>query len=364
MATFFRRLGARPLAKTGVLVGTGVIGGAFLTEYRSEQKNGTENSLPREYDWGKIDHYWNARPVSTVKRLVSILYELGPVGVYYVKDFVLFKPESPDAAIALEVKHAAGLRDALTNLGPAFVKAGQQLSIRPDLVPPSVLKELQKLCDSVRPISDEAAMEVIRQELAIDEVDKVFDEIKLVASASLGQVYKAKLRSTGDEVAVKVQRPNMRRSFSLDLFLLQKIGVLVDVFTSTFTNQPPFHKPLYESFAAGSYGELDYCKEAANQKLFKKELEARKCSVTIPAVFDHQTTERVLTTGWIDGIKLADSPRDLIRELIPVGVELFLTQLLDMGTFHADPHPGNLLVDKNGKLCLLDFGLCAKVDER
>lgn len=131
------------------------------------------------------------------------------------------------------------------------------------------------------------------------------------------------------------RRPNMRRTFSLDLYLLQRIGVLVDAFTSTFTNQPPFHRALYESFAAGSYSELDYEQEAANQKRFQKELLERKVPVVIPHVYDDHTTEKVITSQWIDGVKLADSSKERIRQLIPVGVELFLTQLLDIGAFHA-----------------------------
>ena len=127
----------------------------------------------------------------------------------------------------------------------------------------------------------------------------------------------------------------MRRAFSLDLYLLQHIGVLVDLFTTTFTNQPPFHQPLYESFAAGSYSELDYEQEAANQKRFQKELRERKSPVVIPHVYEDFTTEKVITSQWIDGVKLADSSKERIRELIPVGVELFLTQLLDIGAFHA-----------------------------
>ena len=130
---------------------------------------------------------------------------------------------------------------------------GQQLSIRPDLVPPAVLKELQKLCDSVRPIPDEVAFRVIREELDERDLDTIFEGLHLVAAASLGQVYKGRLRDSGDMVAVKVQRPGMLRSFSLDLFLLQIWGDCVDVFTSLFTNQAPFHRALFDSFSHGSY---------------------------------------------------------------------------------------------------------------
>lgn len=283
-------------------------------------------------------------------------------------------------------RQAVRFREALTNLGPAFVKAGQQLAIRPDLVPPAVLKELQQLCDSVRPIPDEVALHILREELGLEKLnatstngmahssstgseyprartlEDVFDGVSLVASASLGQVYKARLRDSGDLVAIKVQRPGMQKAFSLDLFLLQLWGDLMDAVTSICTKQVPFHRSLFDNFSKGSYSELDYENEARNQMHFQHELALRKCKVKVPNVYQEYSTQRILTSEWIEGKKLADSPKETIRELIPIGVELFLTQLLDIGAFHSDPHPGNLLVTEDGVLCLLDFGLCAEVD--
>jgi aarF domain-containing kinase len=354
-----------------LLGGSGVTAYAHFVEYQaelSEEQHRLDHTvqaftLPRKYDWDGLNNYWSARPVATAKRFGYIMYELVPLAGGYIKDFVVQKPADKETSDSLQLMHSERLREALTNLGPAFVKAGQQLSIRPDLVPPTVLKELQKLCDEVRPIPDEVALNLIREELGEQNLDVLFEDIHLVAAASLGQVYKAKLRKSGKEVAIKVQRPNMRQVFSLDLFLLQKIGVLVDVFTTTFTNQPPFHKALYESFSCGSYMELDYENEATNQMRFQKELAERKVPVVIPDVYQEFTTEKVLISQWIEGKKLADSPREEVRKLIPIGVELFLTQLLDIGAFHADPHGSNLLV-VDGQLCLLDFGLCAEVDTK
>jgi len=128
------------------------------------------------------------------------------------------------------------------------------------------------------------------------------------------------------------------------------------------TNQKPYHAALVDTFAKGSYMELDYENEAQNQKYIMKELHKRKCDVKIPLVYDNFTSQRVITTEWIDGIKLADAPPDVIYSLIPTGIDLFLTQLLDIGLFHSDPHPGNLYVTGDNKLCLLDFGLCAEVN--
>jgi aarF domain-containing kinase len=254
------------------------------------------------------------------------------------------------------------------------------------------LKELQKLCDSVRPIPDEIAHQLLRDELNVDDLSTVFSDLRLVASASLGQVYQARLlqplapsadrllsayrrknspsvpdQTLGQLVAIKIQRPGMRKSFSLDLFLLQQWAEFVDSFTSIFTRQAPYHRALFDAFAQGSYSvslrsewigsvpsslspcdhgfsskELDYENEARNQKHFQQELRVRGCKVKVPNVYDEYTTQRVLTTEWIEGVKLADSSPKKIRELIPVGVELFLTQLLDIGAFHADPHPGTM----------------------
>ncbi len=149
------------------------------------------------------------------------------------------------------------------------------MAIRPDLVPPVVLKELQKLCDSVRPVPDEVALQLLREELDIDDLSEVFGDLHLVASASLGQVYQARLLKPsvplksgilnayrrknskqelqGDLVAIKVQRPGMRKSFSLDLFLLQQWAEFMDALTSVMTKQAPYHRALFDAFAEGSY---------------------------------------------------------------------------------------------------------------
>ena len=326
-----------------------------------------------------------------VSRFGTICCELGPLVASYLYDKNSTVLASSISSAEdhqngdIQTKQAIQFREALTNLGPAFVKVGQQVAIRPDLFPPAVLKELQKLCDSVKPISDEVAMQALREELfgpgeeessssSVENthkssnslkprrLDDLFEDLHLVASASLGQVYKARLKSSGELVAIKVQRPDMEKAFGLDLFLLQMWGDFVDALTNVFTKQVPFHSAFFDSFSKGSYSELDYENEARNQIHFQKELAYRNCKVKVPNVYQDYSTRRVLTTEWIEGEKLADSSKETIRELIPIGVELFLTQLLDMGAFHSDPHPGNLLVTEEGTLCLIDFGLCAEVE--
>ena len=217
----------RPLTSSIVSSGTGLLGYAAYLEnhanhveqalHQQEENSARQDkitvnnyqggvaALPRVYDWQALQEYWNNRPLSTLERFGQIAYHLLPCALAYVYDFHMF-PSSSSSSETLQQQHAVRFREALTQLGPAFVKAGQQISIRPDLVPPVVLKELQKLCDAVEPVDDAIALQLLRTELGVDRLDTIFSDLQLVASASLGQVYKGKLQSTGSQVAVKVQR--------------------------------------------------------------------------------------------------------------------------------------------------------------
>ena len=338
---FQRAIQRRPVASLSAVAVTGTIGYASFTEYRAErderlytQQQQVETTpiptLPRNYNWDAIHDYWSIRPLSTAARLTEISTELFPLFFKYIFDFYIMEAESQETLR----EHAKRWRDALTKLGPCWVKIGQQLSIRPDLCAPVVLEELQKLCDAVEPVSDAEAMQVLRNELG-QEPEEAFDNLRLVASASLGQVYKGYIKGTKTEVAVKIQRPGMLQAFSKDLFLLQLWGIFMDGWTSLITHQQPYHKEFLRNYAHGSYGELDYELEAKNQMQFQHELKIRNCPVDVPRVYTENTTRRVLTTQWIDGIRLSDSSPETIRRLIPVGVELFLCQLLDIGAFHG-----------------------------
>jgi hypothetical protein len=261
MSSAIHSLRKHPVASLGFSAAGLVFSAAVLVEFQADRQEKRSivdptvhaRRLPRSYNAQAVSDYWAVRPVSVSCRFGHLVYELAPLAAKFLRDFVITSPNDEEIAKNLQTVHAANLREALTNLGPAWVKVGQQLSIRPDLMSPTVLAELKLLCDSVRPIPDEIALELMRSELGGDDLSQKFEDLHLVASASLGQVYKAKLRENGKHVAIKVQRPGMLSSFSLDLFLLQKYGALVDAFTSVFTNQPPFHKKLLESFSRGSY---------------------------------------------------------------------------------------------------------------
>ena len=278
---------------------------------------------------------------------------------------------------------AVQLRALLVDLGPTFIKFGQALSIRPDLMPPAAIAELQKLCDACPPFDDRTAIATIRNELGIERLEElawvdVDRETSLpvpVAAASLGQVYRADLRPSdggGGEpqrVAIKVQRPDMVSAVSLDLHILRGIAEAADWLHTTLTAQRPYHADVLSAFAAASYSELDYEHEASNQEYFAAAIATRlkgEHAVHVPRVVRSHVARRVLATEWVEGTKLSSCDAATINTLVATGVECFLTQLLDLGFFHCDPHPGNLLVRAHPvtgrpQLALIDFGLCASV---
>merc|ERR1719400_2542639 len=308
--------------------------------------------------------FFNKRPLDSVRRTGEILSEVVPYlsRLFLWEYFIRRKIRDHEG---LQKKYAVELREILTRLGPCFIKLGQAVSIRPDLLPSSFLFELQKLCDAVPSFPTKEAIEVIESELGC-EVGEVFlglqQDTSPIAAASLGQVYKVKLAKENKVVAVKVQRPNMHHYVLRDIFILRLIARAIQRIKQTFTYQRPFDVALLDTFATATLKELDYVNEAQNQIQCKHDLEPRmRHKIYIPEVYEKLTTRKVLVTEWIEGAKLAASPASVINRLIPVGVECFLIQLLDTGFFHADPHPGNLLVTTEGKLALIDFGLMADV---
>jgi len=190
-----RAIQRRPLASIAVTATAAVTSYAAFTEWQSEQQEKLLESgiatnpndipsLPRVYSKESLNNYWKGRPITITKRLFTVTSELAPRLGAYLWDFHVSPPEDIIDE-DLQSLHASKLKDALTRLGPAFVKGGQQLSIRPDLVPPAVLKELQRLCDSVEPIPDEVALQLLKDELQCEDLNDIFDGLHLVASASL-----------------------------------------------------------------------------------------------------------------------------------------------------------------------------------
>jgi len=324
----------------------------------------SDYNLSLEYNVTAIEGYFKQRRGEVVGRTGEIICLVVPYALRLLVWEYLIRRKIRDHE-GLQKKYAVELREMLTKLGPCFIKLGQAMSIRPDLLPSSFLFELQKLCDAVPSFPTEQALEVIESELG-KSVEEVFMDLNStvspIAAASLGQVYRVKLKEEGEEVAVKVQRPDMLQAVLRDIYIIRQWAKFVDFVKSKITHQRPFDVALIDKFASANLKELDYINEASNQERFKEELEPRMNNqIYVPKVYHKYTTRKVLVTEWIEGEQLAKSSKEVINRLTPVGVECFLIQLLETAFFHSDPHPGNLLVTKDGKLALIDFGLCAEV---
>ena len=314
-------------------------------------------ALPTTYQPETLREYFDKRPGAVLTRLFQIASTSGGwllgVAISALKGDL-------KAGSAAEVEQVAKLREIIVSLGPFFIKLGQALSIRPDILSPQAMVEMQQLCDKVPAFDSKLAFATIEQELG-KPVDEVFSKItpEPVAAASLGQVYKATLRATGEEVAVKVQRPFVLETVSLDLYLVRKLGV---VLKQVGLAEKLDLVSLLDEFASRFYQELDYDIECANGERVRAEM-AKLTRIVIPKNYPEYTARRVHTAEWVDGEKLSQSKADDVGELVNLGVIAYLTQLLESGFFHADPHPGNMMRTPDGKLVILDFGLMTEVTD-
>lgn len=312
--------------------------------------------LPLYYDPLVLRAFFRKRPLAVLTRIIQVTTVGGGVFLNTFLDKLLGRLEkNPD----LEVQRAAELRDIITSLGPFFIKLGQALSIRPDVLSPRSMVELQKLCDKVPSFDSKIAFETIEQELG-KPVSELFSEItpEPVAAASLGQVYQATLRNGGDVVAVKVQRPAVLETVSLDLYLARELGMIARNIPALSSRLDAV--ALLDEFAFRFYQELDYDKECANGIRIKEEMKVLPM-VVIPGNYPEYTSRRVHVAEWVNGEKLSQSKADDVGALVNLGVITYLTQLLDSGFFHADPHPGNMMRTTDGKLAILDFGLMTEI---
>jgi ubiquinone biosynthesis protein len=255
-------------------------------------------------------------------------------------------------------------RRAAEELGPTFVKFCQLLSMRPDLVPPGLMAELQKLQDSVQPVPFAAIREVIVEELECDLTD-VFSEFNEtpVASASLAQVYFARLKDGNREVAVKVQRPDLQKVVEADLDLIAFFAARIHHYVARLR---PYDLPgIVEEIAAGMIQELDFRHEARNQQFFNAQ-NPTPDKVFAPEMIGNFTTRRMLVMERIDGRRVdqAQLTAEQGQALANAGAASLLHQILIAGFFHADPHAGNVLVASDGRLCLLDWGLAGHLTRR
>jgi predicted unusual protein kinase regulating ubiquinone biosynthesis (AarF/ABC1/UbiB family) len=262
-------------------------------------------------------------------------------------------------------KRATQLRELLTNLGPTFIKVGQALSTRPDLIRKDFLEELIKLQDKLPPFDNDLAYQIIEAELD-KPIQEVFSELspKPIAAASLGQVYRGRLLS-GEEVAVKVQRPNLRPVLTLDLYLMRwAAGWLAPWLPLNLGHDLSL---IVDEFGTKLFEEIDYINEGRNAEKFANNFRDDP-QVKVPKIYWSFSSGRILTLEWINGFKLTDTQS--IRgagldpeAIIQIGVTSGLQQLLEFGFFHADPHPGNLFAMPDGRMAYIDFGMMDQLEE-
>lgn len=302
---------------------------------------------------------YGSRPVQLLRRTLQILVALGSFSLKLLID------QRNGVLDQNKRKRAAELRRIFTRLGPTFVKLGQGLSTRPDICPPEYLEELSELQDALPTFPDAEAFSCIERELGLT-LDLIFSSISPspIAAASLGQVYKAQLKYSGQIVAVKVQRPGIEEAIGLDFYLIRGVGFLINKYVDIITTDVV---ALIDEFASRVYQELNYVQEGQNARRFKK-LYADKEDVLVPDIFWDYTSGKVLTMEWVEGVKLneqvaIESQGLKVLDLVNTGIQCSLRQLLEYGYFHADPHPGNLLATPEGKLAFLDFGMMSETPE-
>ncbi|MGF1514115.1 MAG: ABC1 kinase family protein [Elainellaceae cyanobacterium] len=308
------------------------------------------------YDPAAIEAFYNRRPVAVILRIIAVFW---PAATFALQ---LFWDRWTGQEKRNELRRAIRARKILTRLGPAYIKVGQALSTRPDLVPPAYLDELALLQDKLPPFSNAQAFQFIEEELG-DRPENIYAELtdSPIAAASLGQVYRGRLKS-GEEVAVKVQRPGLFQRIALDIYVLRQVAKLINRFVPRLKSDLV---AIMDEFGARIFEEVDYVQEGLNADRFR-ELYGHLEDIYVPQIYWQYTNRRVLTMEWITGTKLTDLEAVIAQDidaryLIEVGVQCSLRQLLEHGFFHADPHPGNLLATPDGKLAYLDFGMMSQV---
>lgn len=317
------------------------------------------NSVLQRYDARKIASYYRWRPWKALWRLIYI------VSLFSGFIWGLLWDRWTHTSAAHSPQRAIQIRKILTQLGPTFIKVGQALSTRPDLIPKDFLTELMLLQDQLPPFPNEQAFAQIEAELR-QPVREIYQEISAqpVAAASLGQVYRGRL-FTGEEVAIKVQRPNLRPKLTLDLYLMRWMAARFGRFLPL--NLGHDLTLIVDEFGTKLFEEIDYINEGQNAERFAENFKEYP-AVEVPRIHWAYSGRKVLTLQWINGFKLTDSQCAVEANMDPdrlvqIGVISSLRQLLEFGFFHADPHPGNLFATSEGSMAYVDFGMMDQLDQ-
>jgi predicted unusual protein kinase regulating ubiquinone biosynthesis (AarF/ABC1/UbiB family) len=298
------------------------------------------------------------------RRLIGLIFKLAPIALRYRSDRNEIKrAEGKLVHPQRYQKHAIKAVDAFIELGPAFIKLGQLLSVRPDILPQPYIDQFARLQDEVPAAPFSETKPLIEKE--IGQIEKTFDSFdpQAVTGASLGQVYRAKYQ--GKDVVVKVNRPKIREELAIELKVLNRLVPFVGRFIDQslrFSMQS-----VIDQFSDTIKEEMDYKNEARNLLKIKKNLRNDK-TVMIPEYFPEISTEKVLVLEYIGGTKVndvrrLDEERLDRRKLARRVARLFFKMLLSQDVFHADPHPGNISIRPDGRIVLYDFGMTATLDE-
>ena len=260
------------------------------------------------------------------------------------------------------ISRSERIRKAIEELGPTFIKLAQVLSLRPDLIPLELSKEFEKLQDSVTPVSFNEMKTVLENEFEC-KIEEIFEDgFELLASASIGQVYKAKLK-TGEYVAVKILKPGIEEKIFADLYILEHFAKM---FRDKFLMYGVDLEKILQEFAKSIKKELNFNLEGLNLKRFYFNFK-NNGNIKVPRLYEQFSSKRVLTMEYIDGIKISSREKLLaagysLKDITKKGFDLICEQIFVHRFFHADPHPGNLMVYE-GKIVFLDFGIMGRISE-
>ncbi|CAM8917156.1 unnamed protein product [Rhodiola kirilowii] len=335
--------------------------------------------LPDVYDPEEVAEYFSYRPQVVALRLLEVFAYFALAGIRLRLSNTGKQELAPETDWNVsQYNFGMVLKETMLNLGPTFIKVGQSLSTRPDIIGKEIATALSELHDQIPPFPRTEALKIIEDELG-SPAQSFFSYIseEPVAAASFGQVYRAST-TDGNCVAVKVQRPNLRHVVVRDIYILRLgLGLLQRVLKRNFDP-----RAYADELGRGFVGELDYNLEADNAINFK-EAHSRFPFISVPIIYRNLSNRRVLTMEWIEG----ESPRDLLiqatgdasdtrserqlldarrrlLDLVTKGVEAALIQLLETGLLHGDPHPGNLRYTSSAQFGFLDFGLICRMQRK
>ena len=325
----------------------------------SEQSLDTIEAAKKSYRWNKKNYSHTRRRLDIWRFVFTLSFKLWRNN----RKWTYAGGYSQEKADLRRQKQAVWIKESLLELGPTFIKAGQLFSTRADLFPSEYVAELSKLQDRVPAFPYEQAEEIIEQEFGrpVAKLFQKFEPIPL-AAASLGQVHKATLYN-GEEVVVKIQRPGLKKLFTIDLSILKQIA-------RYFQNHPRWGKGrdwqgIYGECARILWEETDYLNEGRNADTFRRNFRSEDW-VRVPRVYWKYASPKVLTLEYLPGIKISNyeaiEAAGLDRSrLAQLGAKAYLHQLLTKGFFHADPHPGNIAASSDGALIFYDFGMMGQI---